>query len=256
MTRSEHGLPIGDPVPGWTPRRRPEPGPFHGRTCSVVPLQPAHAEELYGGCHGPEARGLWTYLSGLPGPFADVASFAGAIAGQVADPASESVAITVDGRAEGLASYLRIVGPSYGFFGLALALYFASQGAGRLFWPLSAGFLRMLIAIGGGWLVLRLTGSLHWLFAALALGLLVHGLTLLAAIGTGAWFRGPAARGGASWVMPFAASSCRSHGLDSVPRIAVAAATSGETRCVRPPFPWRPSKLRFDVDAQRSPGAS
>jgi Na+-driven multidrug efflux pump len=93
------------------------------------------------------------------------------------------------------ASYLRIVGPTYGFFGLALALYFASQGAGRLFWPLLAGFLRMLVAIGGGWLALRLTGSLHWLFAALALGLLVHGLTLLAAIGSGAWFRGPAGRG-------------------------------------------------------------
>ena len=38
------------------------------------------------------------------------------------------------------------------------------------------------------------------------------------------------------------------------PAIAVAAATAGETRCVRPPLPWRPSKLRFDVDAQRSPG--
>jgi MATE family, multidrug efflux pump len=98
-------------------------------------------------------------------------------------------------------SYLRIVGPAYGFFGLALALYFASQGAGRLFWPLSAGFLRMLVAIGGGWIALRLTGSLHWLFAALALGLLLHGLTLLAAIGSGAWFRAPAAQAPAlaSW---------------------------------------------------------
>src|SRR5262249_10824152 len=88
--------------------------------------------------------------------------------------------------------YLRIVGPSYGFFGLALALYFASQGAGRLFWPLSAGFLRMLVAIAGGWLALRLTGSLHWLFAALALGLVLHGLTLVLAIRTGAGFRQPA----------------------------------------------------------------
>src|SRR5438445_11285224 len=34
------------------------------------------------------------------------------------------------------AEYLRIVGPVYGFFGLGLALYFASQGAGRLLWPL------------------------------------------------------------------------------------------------------------------------
>jgi Na+-driven multidrug efflux pump len=86
-------------------------------------------------------------------------------------------------------TYLRLVGPSYGFFGLGLALYFASQGAGRLFWPLFAGFLRMAVAIGGGWLALRLTGSLQWLFAAVALGLFLHGIVLLAAIASGAWFR-------------------------------------------------------------------
>ena len=85
--------------------------------------------------------------------------------------------------------YLRFVGPSYGFFGLGLALYFASQGAGRLFWPLSAGFLRMLAAIGGGWIALALTGSLRWLFAALAFGLFLQGSVLLAAIASGAWFR-------------------------------------------------------------------
>ena len=51
-------------------------------------------------------------------------------------------------------AYLRSVGPTYGFFGLGLALYFASQGAGRLLWPLLAGILRMLIAVGGGWLAL------------------------------------------------------------------------------------------------------
>ena len=40
------------------------------------------------------------------------------------------------------------------------------------------------------------------------------------------------------------------------PATAVAAATAGETRWVRPPRPWRPSKLRFEVEAARSPGAS
>ena len=85
-------------------------------------------------------------------------------------------------------AYLRIVGPTYGFFGLGLALYFASQGAGRLFWPLLTGFLRILVAIGGGWLALRMTGSLHGLFAALALGLVVYGVSLAGAIGSGAWF--------------------------------------------------------------------
>jgi Na+-driven multidrug efflux pump len=93
-------------------------------------------------------------------------------------------------------TYLRFVGPAYGFFGLGLALYFASQGAGRLFWPLTAGFLRMLVAIAGGWIALRLTGSLYWLFAALAFGLFLHGSVLFAAIASGAWFRHSVPAGG------------------------------------------------------------
>src|SRR5207302_10166617 len=48
----------------------------------------------------------------------------------------------------------------------------------------------------------------------------------------------------------------RSPGVENVPAIAVAAATAGETRWVRPPGPWRPSRLRFDVEAARSPGAN
>jgi putative MATE family efflux protein len=86
-------------------------------------------------------------------------------------------------------AYLRDVGPAYGFFGLGMALYFASQGAGRLFWPLVAGLLRTAIAVGGGWIVLRLTGSLGWMFAALSVGLVAYGVTLCAAIASGAWFR-------------------------------------------------------------------
>src|SRR5258708_21986462 len=38
------------------------------------------------------------------------------------------------------------------------------------------------------------------------------------------------------------------------PATAAAAAIAGLTRCVRPPAPWRPSKLRLLVEAQRSPG--
>src|SRR5208283_611586 len=37
------------------------------------------------------------------------------------------------------------------------------------------------------------------------------------------------------------------------PSMAAAAAMAGLTRCVRPPLPCLPSKLRFDVLAQRSP---
>jgi putative MATE family efflux protein len=86
-------------------------------------------------------------------------------------------------------AYLRIVGPAYGFFGLGLSLYFASQGAGRLFWPLLAGVLRLIVAIGGGWLALRATGSLGWLFVALSAALVTYGVTLSAAVASGVWFR-------------------------------------------------------------------
>ena len=49
----------------------------------------------------------------------------------------------------------------------------------------------MTLAIGGGWLALQWTGSLGWLFVALALGLVAYGLTIAAAVGSGAWFRTP-----------------------------------------------------------------
>ncbi len=86
-------------------------------------------------------------------------------------------------------AYLRIVGPTFGFFGLGLVLYFASQGAGRLLWPLLAGLLRLLIAIGGGWIALRLTGSTSALFVALALGLVTYGVVLAIAVASGVWFQ-------------------------------------------------------------------
>lgn len=86
-------------------------------------------------------------------------------------------------------AYLRIVGPFYGFFGIGLALYFAAQGTGRLFWPVVAGFLRVAVALGGGLIALRLTGSIEALFAALSVALIVYAVTVLAAVKTGAWLR-------------------------------------------------------------------
>jgi Na+-driven multidrug efflux pump len=84
--------------------------------------------------------------------------------------------------------YLTIVGPFYGFFGLGLALYFASQGAGRLAWPLIAGFTRLLIAALGGWLAINQFGAgLSGLFVAIALALIVFGATVATAVKAGAW---------------------------------------------------------------------
>jgi len=84
--------------------------------------------------------------------------------------------------------YLQIVGPAYGLFGLGMALYFASQGAGRLLWPLLANLTRLTIAAGGGWLALRWSGNLSELFMAQAAALTTFGLIIAAAVAGGAWF--------------------------------------------------------------------
>jgi len=94
------------------------------------------------------------------------------------------------GMIETGSAYLRLVGPAYGFFGLGMALYFASQGAGRLAWPLASGFVRLTVAVAGGYLALRATGSLSALFAALAAALAIYGAMLAVAVRAGVWFRG------------------------------------------------------------------
>jgi putative MATE family efflux protein len=90
--------------------------------------------------------------------------------------------------------YLHAVGPAYGLFGLGMALYFASQGAGRLLWPFVANMARLVIAALGGWLALRWTGNLTEVFIALAVALATFGLINAAAVAGGAWFREPVRR--------------------------------------------------------------
>ena len=85
-------------------------------------------------------------------------------------------------------TYLRTVGPAYGFFGLGLALYFASQGAGRLLWPVIGNVLRLAVAAAGGWLALRWGGGLMQVFIAQGAALVVYGLVNAASIAGGAWF--------------------------------------------------------------------
>jgi MATE family, multidrug efflux pump len=84
--------------------------------------------------------------------------------------------------------YLHAVGPFYGMFGLALSLYFASQGAGRLLWPLLANLARLLIAAGGGWLALRWSADISHVFLAQSAALAAFGLINAAAVAGGSWF--------------------------------------------------------------------
>lgn len=86
------------------------------------------------------------------------------------------------------ALYLRTVGPLYGFFGLGLVLYFASQGAGRLGWPVAGNLARLTIAGVGGWLALRWQGGLAGVFLAQGVALVVYGLVNAFTTAGGAWF--------------------------------------------------------------------
>ncbi len=83
--------------------------------------------------------------------------------------------------------YLHIVGPFYGFFGFGMALYFASQGAGRLSWPLLANQVRFAIAAGGGFVAMRVSGDVSLVFFALGAALAAFGLLNAAAVAAGAW---------------------------------------------------------------------
>jgi hypothetical protein len=49
--------------------------------------------------------------------------------------------------------------------------------------------VRLVVAVGGGWLVLSLTGSLAWTFAALALALVAYGVIVAGAVASRVWFR-------------------------------------------------------------------
>ncbi|HEV7664482.1 MAG TPA: MATE family efflux transporter [Chloroflexota bacterium] len=80
-------------------------------------------------------------------------------------------------------TYLRIVGPTYAFFGLGLALYFAAQGAGQLTPALLAGFGRLVVAVAGGWLVLNwLHLDLPWLFASIGVAFVLFGVAQALAV--------------------------------------------------------------------------
>lgn len=86
-------------------------------------------------------------------------------------------------------TYLQIVGPFYGFFGMGFTLYFASQGARRLFWPLSAGILRLALTAVGGWIILQITHSLDWFFVISSLAMLAYGTIIAVTTVRRTWFK-------------------------------------------------------------------
>jgi putative MATE family efflux protein len=68
-------------------------------------------------------------------------------------------------------SYLRTVAPFYPLLAAGIALYFASQGAGRVLRPILAGTVRLAIVIAGGLMV----ASLQGVFVVIAAAMIAFG---------------------------------------------------------------------------------
>ncbi|HSA89081.1 MAG TPA: MATE family efflux transporter [Burkholderiales bacterium] len=68
-------------------------------------------------------------------------------------------------------SYLRTVAPFYPLLAAGIALYFASQGAGRVLRPMLAGTVRLALVIAGG----LMAASLEGVFVVIAAAMIVFG---------------------------------------------------------------------------------
>lgn len=85
------------------------------------------------------------------------------------------------------ARYLTIVGPLYPLFALGVALYFASQGAGKVVLPVLAGTARLVIVVAGGFAAVALGAPLAAVFAVIAVGMAVYGAVSAWAVNRTVW---------------------------------------------------------------------
>ena len=74
--------------------------------------------------------------------------------------------------------YLIIVSPFYCFFAAGQTLYFASQGTGKIFFPVIVGIIRFLTVSVVCYLTIIFSWSLSHIFYAVAFGLAITGLGL------------------------------------------------------------------------------
>ena len=102
------GQPIGFPVDGWSPRRKPPAIAMTGRYCRVEPLGvERHAAALWDAYSADSEGRLWTYLPW--GPYAGFAEyFAATEAGLKRENYLTYAVIDASGKAVGVASYLNI----------------------------------------------------------------------------------------------------------------------------------------------------
>ncbi len=114
MQTNRYGQPIGDPVPHWQPRPRPDAVTLTGSYCRLERLDPGrHADELFAADRADVDGTSWTYLP--YGPFDDLASYAAWVGTAAAEDDPYFFAVIdsdpvspIEDRAAGVLSLLRI----------------------------------------------------------------------------------------------------------------------------------------------------
>jgi putative MATE family efflux protein len=84
-------------------------------------------------------------------------------------------------------SYFAWAGPAFGFFGMGVCLYFASQGAAKVGGPVLAGTLRLLLVGLGGWWLVSIDAPAWTLFALVGAAMVVFGLATALSIRLTRW---------------------------------------------------------------------
>jgi putative MATE family efflux protein len=84
-------------------------------------------------------------------------------------------------------SYFAWAGPAFGFFGMGVCLYFASQGAAKVGGPVLAGTARLLLVGAGGWWLASINAPAWTLFALVSAAMVVFGLSTALSIRLTRW---------------------------------------------------------------------
>lgn len=82
---------------------------------------------------------------------------------------------------------LSIAAPLFGLFGFGQALYFASQGTGKLLFPVMVSVSRMLVIVFFGWIAIGRSWDISTVFVAAAISLALMGIGQALCLFTPGW---------------------------------------------------------------------
>ena len=85
-------------------------------------------------------------------------------------------------------SYIQIVGPAFSLYAIGLVLYFASQGAAAMKWPIRAQIIRSILVVTAAWTAVDTFGmGTSSIFVVSTMSFAVYAGVVSGAVYLGAW---------------------------------------------------------------------